>query len=529
MLDYACDSRLSKDSGDSESDSILDGSDLIATDNGASVVEGAVGGLTSTQFARKAFTYADDHGVTLTLVSSDINSANHNYPTNYNEAIYVAGSLPDTAPNDTCSGPGGLPGIGSLPGPPGASQDGCDQFLGLLDDNLGVAPSLQPTTTSFFRNSNLTQYGGKADVVLVGSTGSENTGQASGAAGLIASFGRQTFGEGKPLSGNEIRQLLTMTAEDVLPENTGTIGLLDKVNAGWDPHFGYGRVNLAGAMARIANERGPAPEKGTAPGDRFEWPCADSDATCVPPEAQIDAPDWYTPIDVDRVGAGGVEVDGLAAAGHAQGVGSWQLDYACGQDALDSAFKPVPGATGNGGGSGGNGGGSGGPCSTKIAGDDQNDRLAGGDPGERIVGRGGNDRISGGQGDDCIKAGDGNDAVHGDEGDDKASGNGGNDRVSGDAGNDRVRGGDGNDRLSGGKGNDRIQGKGGDDRITGGNGRDELKSGGGRDEVSGGRGSDTIQTIGGGRDRIRCGPGKDTVRAGRKDHVAKDCEKVSRG
>ena len=37
----------------------------------------------------------------------------------------------------------------------------------------------QPITTSFFRNSNLTQYGGKADIVLMGSTGSENTGQAS--------------------------------------------------------------------------------------------------------------------------------------------------------------------------------------------------------------------------------------------------------------------------------------------------------------------------------------------------------------
>ncbi len=59
---------------------------VYATDNGASVVEGAVGGLTNTAFGRSAFSYADEHGVALTLVSSDINSANHNYPTNYNEA-----------------------------------------------------------------------------------------------------------------------------------------------------------------------------------------------------------------------------------------------------------------------------------------------------------------------------------------------------------------------------------------------------------------------------------------------------------
>ena len=50
---------------------------------------------------------------------------------------------------------------------------------------------------------------------MMGATGSENTGQASGAAGLIASFGREEFPNGNPLTGNEIRQLLTMTAEDV--------------------------------------------------------------------------------------------------------------------------------------------------------------------------------------------------------------------------------------------------------------------------------------------------------------------------
>ena len=311
---------------------------IYAADNGASVVEGAVGGLTNTQFARSAFSYADEKGLALTMVSSDINSANHNYPTNYNEAIYVGGSLYDTAPNDTCTGPGGLPGV-DLPEdfePPPGFEEGCDEFLGLLDEGVGVSPSLQPTTTSFFRNSNLTQYGGKADIVLMGSTGSENTGQASGAAALLASFGREILGDDDPLSGNEIRQLLTMTAEDVLPENTGTIGLPDKANPGWDPHFGYGRVNLTEAMARIANDRGPIPAE--------DWPCEEAAETCVPPEAQIDAPDWFAPINVDRVPAEGLVVEGLAAAPHAAGgVGEWELEYACGQDALDTDFLPIPG------------------------------------------------------------------------------------------------------------------------------------------------------------------------------------------
>jgi hypothetical protein len=299
---------------------------VYAADNGASVAEGAVGGLTNTQFARSAFGYADERGLALTMVSSDINSANHNYPTNYNEAIYVAGSIYDTAPNETCEGPGGLPGVGDLPVGPGdfpGFGEGCAALLDALE-GIGVEPgdAGQPVTTSFFRNSNLTQYGGKADIVMMGSTGSENTGQASGAAALLMSYGREVLDS--PLSGNEVRQLLTMTAEDVLPENTGSIGLPDKASPGWDPHFGYGRVNLAGAMARI--------ESGE-----------------IPPEAQLDAPDWFAPINVDRVPDGGVAVRGRAAAPHSDaGVGDWRVEYACGQDALDTVFQPIPGLSGSG-------------------------------------------------------------------------------------------------------------------------------------------------------------------------------------
>ena len=292
---------------------------VYAADNGAQVVEGANGGLTNTRFARRAYEYADSRGLALMLVSSDINSANHNYPTNYTEAVYVAGSLPDTAPFEGCSGIG-LPVIGDLIPIPPEAEDACNQLLGLLGPEL--TPSLQPPTTSFFRNANLTQYGGKADIVLMGATGSQNTGQASGAAGLLASFAREKLGQ--PLSGNEIRQLLTMTAEDVLPENTGALGLPDKANPGWDPHFGYGRVNLAAAMQRIAAGR-------------------------IPPEAALDAPDWFTPINVDRVGPAGVKVHGRVAAPYSQaGVGAWELEYACGADALDSSFQPVPGASGHG-------------------------------------------------------------------------------------------------------------------------------------------------------------------------------------
>jgi hypothetical protein len=299
---------------------------VYAADNGINVVEGAVGGLSNTNFARRAFRYAERRNVALMLVSSDINSANHNYPTNYDEAIYVMGNLPDTAPNEGCQFVGNF--LITEVDVPGKEE--CTAFLNALSQNSGgsVQASAQPPTTSFFRNSNLTQYGGHADIGLMGSTGSENTGQAAGAAGLLQSYAYQRFaGQSRfprKLSGNEVRQLLTMSAEDVLPANTGSIGLPDKANAGWDPHFGYGRVNLAGAMAMIAAGR-------------------------IPPEAQLAAPDWFTPINADRVPRRGVVVKARIAAPHSDsGVGTWRLEYVCGQDGQDADFKPVPGASGSG-------------------------------------------------------------------------------------------------------------------------------------------------------------------------------------
>ena len=299
---------------------------VYAADNNINVVEGAVGGLSNTNFARRAFRYAERRNVALMLVSSDINSANHNYPTNYNEAIYVMGNLPDTAPNEGCQFVGNF--LITEVDVPGKEE--CTAFLNALSQNSGgdIQPSAQPPTTSFFRNSNLTQYGGHADIGLMGSTGSENTGQAAGAAGLLQSYAYQRFaGQSRfprKLSGNEVRQLLTMSAEDVLPANTGSIGLPDKASAGWDPHFGYGRVNLAGAMAMIAAGR-------------------------IPPEAQLEAPDWFTPINADRVPRRGILVRARIAAPHSDsGVGAWRLEYVCGQDGQDADFKPVSGASGSG-------------------------------------------------------------------------------------------------------------------------------------------------------------------------------------
>jgi hypothetical protein len=67
----------------------------------------------------------------------------------------------------------------------------------------------------------------------------------------------------------------------------------------------------------------------------------------------------------------------------------------------------------------------------------------------------------------------------------------------------------------------------GDDLLRLGRGDDVGKGGEGNDRLFGGPGNDVLAG-GVGRDRIFCGSGKDLAYAGRRDRVARDCEKVRR-
>ncbi len=69
---------------------------LYATDNGASVIEGANGSLYHSAFAEQASQYAYDQGVVQTFSGDDLNTGNHNYPANYGHAMLIQGTVPDT-------------------------------------------------------------------------------------------------------------------------------------------------------------------------------------------------------------------------------------------------------------------------------------------------------------------------------------------------------------------------------------------------------------------------------------------------
>jgi hypothetical protein len=283
---------------------------LYAADNGIEVVEGAVGGLTNTSFAREAFAYAYEHGTIPVMVSSDLNTANHNYPTNYAEAMMVQGTVAD------------VHGLGENP-----PQEFIDFF-----NALGVPLATNAPIGTWFRNSGTTQYGGHAHVVMPAVTGSAATGQASGAAGLVASYGRLRSGQiGGALAPNEIKQLITMTAEDVLPQNTDGLGVPDPAQEGWDQHFGYGRPDLGLALERIRNEA-----VGQNPSQQ------------IPPQVLITSPDWFAPLNLEAQAQ--VEVEARLSADRAPLQGGerydWVLEWAPGIEPCEDDFEGV--ATGSG-------------------------------------------------------------------------------------------------------------------------------------------------------------------------------------
>jgi hypothetical protein len=269
---------------------------LYATDNGAKVIEGANGSLYHSAFAEQASRYAYDHGVVQAFSGDDLNTANHNYPANYGHAMLIQGAVPDTM------------GLGEDAGSRAA------QSLAGLCGALGCPGTNAPLKT-YFRGANTTQFGGKSSISMEGTTGSENTGKAAGAAALVIS---SALGHAPPiqLRPDETREILEQTAERVtggasgLDGNVAGVGSPDRgadpsapPSDQWTSHFGWGRVDL-GAAVSVAR------------------------SGLIPPEAAIDSPDWFAPLTGPRV-----EITGLARARFAEGGKfHWKLQWGAGQE-----------------------------------------------------------------------------------------------------------------------------------------------------------------------------------------------------
>ncbi len=242
---------------------------LYATDMGVDVVIEALGSLNNNRQAIAAIDYAWEHDVTILGSAADECSYHQNYPGNNHHTIYTHAIIHDDEDEDQ--------------------------------------------STTYLNFANNTNYGGRLDL-SVGAWGASSAavGLGGGAAGLIYSRAKD-IGLDPPLSAAEVRQLMLITAVDVdVPESFDDPEKYPS-KEGWDPHFGYGRLNVHDAVARVAPDT-------------------------IPPEADLLTPDWFQVLDPEASAT--VEVTGYADARRA-GSYSYSLQVAAGIHPDDADFAEV--------------------------------------------------------------------------------------------------------------------------------------------------------------------------------------------
>ncbi|MGH2957948.1 MAG: S8 family serine peptidase [Solirubrobacterales bacterium] len=274
---------------------------LYATDNGAHVVQEALGTLNNSRLSRQAVNYAYKHGVTVIASAADEAAQHNNWPS----------SLPHVI---------------------------------LVNSVTQYDEALSPVPRSYLQFNGCTNFNAKITVAIPSvSCSSDATGRGSGMAGLIYSAALNAAERGKldpapdctravdgpdpdtdldpcPITANEVRQLMatgavggTAQADDVdflpgaepacgavpAPGCTGPAASMIQsalirpvispvassrsypARGGHDQFYGYGRVNMAKGVGALV--RGPL-----------------GDATVkslLPPEVEITSPQWYDQLD----------------------------------------------------------------------------------------------------------------------------------------------------------------------------------------------------------------------------------------
>ncbi|MEY2478330.1 MAG: hypothetical protein QOG87_3645, partial [Actinomycetota bacterium] len=264
---------------------------IYATDNGASVIQSALGTLNNTGFAQDAADYAYERGVLFMASQADESAGHHNFPSALNHTLLANSVTP-------------------MP----------DEFL--------------PKTYLAFNGC--TNFGGYSWITVAStSCSSDAIGQSSGIAGLIYSAARNAVDDGvidpdasgKPLSAEEAKQIFRLAADDidfasadapggannfyyaspppapVPPTPPGPLLPASQrfVTApGWDQITGWGRINADTAVRMVA-------------------------AGHIPPEADVVAPRWWESLGT----SGQVDVVGRVAAPRA-GSYTYEVRYAPG-------------------------------------------------------------------------------------------------------------------------------------------------------------------------------------------------------
>ena len=256
---------------------------LYATDNGASVVQEALGTLNNSKLARDAVRYAYDHGVTIVASAADEAAQHHHWPESYPGVIVV--------------------------------------------NSVTKYDELTPEPKSYLQFNGCTNFSSKISIAIPStSCSSDATGRGAGMAGLVYSAAldahdrgtlaahpdagcRRVGGARCVVTPNEVRQLMasgavggTPQADDVnfaltelsctpVPTPACTDPQLNApggpywvalsplaqtrrypARKGFDQFYGYGRVNMARAVPAAAAGR-------------------------IPPEVEILSPQWFDQVD----------------------------------------------------------------------------------------------------------------------------------------------------------------------------------------------------------------------------------------
>ena len=269
---------------------------VFAVDSGARIIQEALGTLNESRFGQEAIDYAYHNGVVVIASAADEESNHHNYPANYNHTVEV---------------------------------NSVTRFQ-------TFGPLVQSPKSYLYLNG-CTNYSAHIAVAVPSSScSSEATGRSSGMAGLVISAARNAVDHGIltnyrrddgspapfPLSAEEIKQILTMTADDInFDGNYTTMIAVPGVKemqrfpsiAGFDQYFGYGRINANSAVRRVA-------------------------AGDIPPEASIESPAWFAIVDPTATSM--LSIVGRVAANRAASF-SCMLEVAPGVQPAEDKFQVV--------------------------------------------------------------------------------------------------------------------------------------------------------------------------------------------
>ena len=248
---------------------------VYATDAGVTLIQSALGTLNNSRFAQEAIDYAYRRGVVLVASAADESAGHHNQPSMLEHAM---------------------------------------TFNAIGEPQTQGAPS---ASGSYLQFRGCTNYGAYVTAAVPGnSCSSEAVGRMAGMAGLAYAaarngMDRDTFLDygvldgdggvpaGTGLSAEEVKQLVVATADDinnVTPiDKTRDVdfpGVSERYPAteGWDPFFGYGRVNARSIVDAVT-------------------------AGEVPPEADISSPTWFDTAPTTAP----ISVEGAVAARRAAG------------------------------------------------------------------------------------------------------------------------------------------------------------------------------------------------------------------